>query len=93
MILEGLQGISRGMEMKAEWAPKEAIQKFLSEYRDLDDEVAVEILNALNDEGNARTFILLKPSSLRDKWLFRLLPESLRGRALGLSGSNVEIDT
>jgi hypothetical protein len=94
MILEGLQGLSRSMDQRrTEWAPKEAIQKFLDEYCDLDDAVAVKILKALNDEGNARTFVLLKPGSLRDKWLFELLPESLRDKALTLNGSSRDVAT
>ena len=74
------------MDSTTAWPPKEAIQRFLDAYSDLDDPVAVRIINALNDHGKARTFLLLKPGSFRDMWLFKLLPVSLQVKDLELGG-------
>lgn len=58
-----------------------AQQRLISEYPYLDPAAMVELMDILEDPIKARSFLILPPGPVRDAWVLKRLPESIRNSA------------
>jgi hypothetical protein len=58
-----------------------AQQKLIAEYSQLEPAAMVEVMDILEDPIKARSFLILPSGPVRDAWVLKRLPESIRDSA------------
>jgi hypothetical protein len=76
-----LQGFGARADVKRISDSEEAQQRLIAEYPQLDPAAVVEMMDFLEDPVKARTFLILPNGPIRDAWLLKRLPDSIRRSA------------
>lgn len=94
LIASSLQDLAKSVTTRRTDAQKltssqEAIERFLIEYASLPSKACVEMIDLLEDDIKAKSFLILPSGQIRDQWVLKRLPEAMRQAAAAqLLGDN-----